>query len=368
MKECLKAQGVLNTKNISVLFMKLLNIMLSRDLGGIQQAFLDYSQALRSMGHEVIEVTSYASQINPKVSSSDNVRLLNLGTWDPVSPRKIRKTIIKHEAEAVIAHGNRAIKFALKAKKSGAIDLPLIGVAHNYNLKYIKKCDYIFSITSHLKNYLTAHGVAKQKIFLIPNMIDNSGYEYVAPRLNNNEPIIIGAKARLVKKKGVEILLQSLSRIKRKGIKFKAVIAGDGPELHNLKKHTIQMGLSNHVKFLGWVHDKQAFFNSIDILCVPSLHEPFGIIILEGMLHSKPIVSTMSEGPSEILTHQQNALMCSVGSNQELSEQLIELANDASLRKQLSKEAFDTVCTKYNTSSIANKLDVTLPKILKDYM
>ncbi len=346
--------------------MKLFNIMLSRDLGGIQQSFLDYSSALRCAGHEVQEITSVASKINHKIQPN-NIKLVNVGTWDPISPRQLRTSMHKHSPDAIIAHGNRAIKFALKAKQVGQIDIPIIGVAHNYNLKWIKKCDYIFSITKHLKDYLTAHGAYKNNIFILPNMIDSTGFKYHPPSLNSSDPIIIGVKARLVKKKGVEILLQSLARLKRNGIRFKALIAGDGPDLKTLKLHVTQMGLKSHIEFLGWVHDKKSFFDKIDILCVPSLHEPFGIIVLEGMLHSKPIICSKSEGPSEILTDTQDALMFDVGSNKDLSDQLMLLIKDDKLRRALAQQAFENVCMKYSVAIVSNILDKTLPKILKDY-
>ena len=346
--------------------MKLFNIMLSRSLGGIQQCFLDYTEALRLAGHDVVEVTSTASQVNSKLSD-DHTKLLNLGAWDPISPRQLRAAMHKHHPDAIIAHGNRAIKFALKARATGALDIPVIGVAHNYNLKWLKKCDYIFSITSHLKNYLTAHGTTTRYIFVIPNMVNTKGFEYIPPKPNSSDQIVIGVKARLVKKKGVEILLQALARLKRNGIKFKTLIAGDGPEMHTLKRHVTQMGLKSHVEFLGWVHDKKGFFEQIDILCIPSIHEPFGIVVLEGMLHSKPIICSMSEGPSEILSDEADSLLFPVGANKELSEQLTKLIEDDELRNRISQQAFQTVCAKYDVAVISNLLDTALPKILKDH-
>ena len=58
-------------------YMKILNIMLSRGLGGIEQAFLDYSSNLEAQGFKVINITSIFAKINA-VLKSKTIKLLNL--------------------------------------------------------------------------------------------------------------------------------------------------------------------------------------------------------------------------------------------------------------------------------------------------
>ena len=59
--------------------MRIFNIMMSRDLGGIQQSFLDYSTALKNEGEEVIDITSSFAKINEKLPTS--IKLPNLFQW-----------------------------------------------------------------------------------------------------------------------------------------------------------------------------------------------------------------------------------------------------------------------------------------------
>ena len=74
--------------------MKILNIMLSRDLGGIQQAFMDYSDALKSCGIEVINVISYRAKIT---SDSSFYKVVNLGVFDFISVMQLKKIIAKEK-------------------------------------------------------------------------------------------------------------------------------------------------------------------------------------------------------------------------------------------------------------------------------
>ena len=59
--------------------MRIFNVMMSRDLGGIQQAYVDYHNALTMQKHEVINITSVSAQINQQLAN--NYSLLNLAPW-----------------------------------------------------------------------------------------------------------------------------------------------------------------------------------------------------------------------------------------------------------------------------------------------
>ena len=63
--------------------MKILNIMLSRDLGGLQQVFLDYDKMLKMHDIEVVNITSIYAEINHTITP--NYMLPNLGNWDWIS-------------------------------------------------------------------------------------------------------------------------------------------------------------------------------------------------------------------------------------------------------------------------------------------
>lgn len=54
--------------------MKIVNIMIARGLGGIEQAFLDYNNALLSQGFEVLAITDKRAQINEKITPHQNLK------------------------------------------------------------------------------------------------------------------------------------------------------------------------------------------------------------------------------------------------------------------------------------------------------
>ncbi|HJD55698.1 MAG TPA: glycosyltransferase family 4 protein [Rickettsia endosymbiont of Pyrocoelia pectoralis] len=333
--------------------MKVLNIMLSRDLGGIQQAFLDYNIALEMQNIEVINVTSYNAKINSFLPSP-SLKLPNLAPIDPVSVLLLKYIIYKTKPDIIIAHGNRAINFSKLAKSQNT---KLVGIAHNYSLKGLRKCDFVIALTSHMKEYLLKNNFDESQIFILPNMINIT--KKFTPKLYR-KPIVIGMLARFVAKKGVDIFIKAIKNLQDKNYEIQAVIGGSGEEKENLVSLINNLNLQDKIYFSGWIQDKAKFFEQIDIFCLPSLHEPFGIIVLEAMEAGLPIVSTDTEGPREILRDMQNGLICKTGSAEDLAEKISYLIDNPLKAEEFSKNAYLRLQQNYDIKVVSEKLATLL--------
>jgi len=152
-------------------------------------------------------------------------------------------------------------------------------------------------------------------------------------------------------------------KIKDEGGQFKCVIAGDGEERKKLEKLIVKLDLQKEVKLTGWAEDKEEFFNSIDIFCVPSRHEPFGIVLLEAFLHSTPMVVTKSEGPIEIIKDGKDGLLCEVDDVDSLAKQITRLLKNQKLAEKLSRAGFQKV-QYYSAFETARKLNLVVEKVV----
>ncbi len=326
--------------------------MMARDLGGIQQSFFDYNVALTNEGQEVINITSSFAKINSKLPTSIN--LPNLFQWCVFSKIYLRVLIAIYKPDLILAHGGRAISFAHSLKPSS---IPLIGIAHNYKVKHLKKCDYIISVTNILIDYLINCGVDSNNIFHVPNMI-RVVHDYKEKQYQT--PVIIGSFGRFVAKKGFDYLIEAAALLKSQGYNIKLLIGGSGEEEDILQKLVSDLNLLKEVTFLGWIEDKAKFFDQIDIFCLPSTSEPFGIILLEAMECSTPIVATKSGGPAEILKNQQDALLTEIESSQDLAEKLSTLILDQEMAKKLSHLAYLRLVENYDIKVVGKNLVATL--------
>src|SRR6185369_4100436 len=101
-----------------------------------------------------------------------------------------------------------------------------------------------------------------------------------------------------------------------------------------------------------------------DIFCLPSLHEPFGIVLLEAFTYGTPVVAADSEGPRDIITHNVDALLVKTGDACELAEAVATLLDNPTLASDLAANAFAKAKTSYSIDGIAAKIEETLIDII----
>ena len=108
---------------------------------------------------------------------------------------------------------------------------------------------------------------------------------------------------RLVYQKGVNVLIGALSRVLDACPDAKLVIVGEGPMRRQLERDVSFMGIEKDVVFTGYLDDwtVRCLLKAADVLVVPSIYEPFGIVALEAMAAMAPVVASDVGGISEII-------------------------------------------------------------------
>lgn len=332
---------------------------MNRKLGGAEQAFLDYYSALTLKGHEVVNITSLFAKINNKKISS--LKLPNLFPWCILSKIYLKLLILFYRPDVIIVHGGRAVNFAYGTRVEGT---PIIGITHSYSTRHILKCNYIIALDQLLKQHLINSGYPESQIFIVPNMINT-----LPRRLNNfsqkKTEYVIGALGRFVPEKGFNYLIEAISILRDKKYHVKLLIGGAGPLEIQLRKLARGLNIDKNVEFIGWVNDKESFFKTVDIFCIPSVFETFGIVALEAMSHQVPIVATKTAGASQIFEAGSDALITNTASNQGLADNIAYLIDNPLKAQELIDTAYSKITTYYDKKIIADRLAATLKIIIQ---
>lgn len=340
--------------------MRVFNILMNRKLGGAEQAFLDYNNALTLKGHIVVNITSSFAQINDKQISS--IKLPNLFPWCVISKIYLKLLILFYKPDLIIAHGGRAVNFAYVA---GSKLLPIIGVTHSYSVQHILKCDYIIALDQILQKHLVNSGYPDSQIFIVPNMINIPSKKMDMDKLSSEKiGYVIGALGRFVPEKGFNYLIEAISILRDRRYNVKLIVGGAGSLEVQLKKLVLDLNIERDVQFVGWIKDKKSFFADIDIFCIPSVFETFGIVALEAMSHEVAVVATKTAGALQIFESDIDALITKTASSQELADKIAYLIDNPIKRQELKHNAYNKVVTKYDVSVVAHKLSETLENIL----
>lgn len=324
--------------------MHIFQAMFSKGLGGIEQSFVDHAIALADK-YDVACVIRRGAAIKALIPHSIPVYEVGASLFGLRS--RISKLIKQVKPDLVFAHGGRAADLF-----QGSSEVPVIGVAHNYRYSRLLNCNAIIAVTKDLRESIIQADYPEKKVTYIPNMVAIP----VAQKKEKRKIPVIGFLGRFVPEKGLPILLAALHELKIRGVAFQAELAGEGPELEKLKQLIRSFSLEQHVVLSGWVKEKQAFFNSINVFCLPSMEETFGIVLLEAFAHSTPVVTSDAKGPCQIAEHKKDALIVPKGDAVLLADALQTLISDQKLQKSLAAEAYKKVIEYYSANIVSQRL------------
>jgi len=136
---------------------------------------------------------------------------------------------------------------------------------------------------------------------VVPNALrpDLAATEARPKTLPRDRPTRLGIAARLIPLKGIGVALHALRELRRRGCKVELQVAGTGPLLPFLEAEARQLGVTEVVTFLGVVRDMAAFFDNVDLLLVPAVREPFGLVIIEAAARGCPSICGQVDGMPE---------------------------------------------------------------------
>jgi glycosyltransferase involved in cell wall biosynthesis len=160
-------------------------------------------------------------------------------------------------------------------------------------------------------------------------------------------PLIVCA-ARLEPEKDVASLIAAMPRLLHDFPAARCVIAGRGSLQESLAQQITDLHLDQQVRLLGFHSDVLSLMAAADVVVMPSLAEPFGLVLLEAMSLGRPVVATRAGGPLEIVADGVTGLLIPPADPPALSAALARLiANPAEARAmgQAARDRFEQLFT-----------------------
>jgi glycogen(starch) synthase len=212
------------------------------------------------------------------------------------------------------------------------------------------------------------------KIAIIPNGTDPDVFDFeydnrpMRSRYAREHEQIILYVGRMVREKGVQVLLDAAPRIlaERPGTQF--LMVGTGYYLEDLKKQAWQSGVGENCHFLGYVGDAELLelYKCADVVCIPSLYEPFGIVALEGMAAKVPVVTSDVGGLKDFVENMVTGVTTYAGDAGSLAWGLLQVLRNPELANRLRQDAYDKVKHVYNWKVIASRTFEVYRKVLNE--
>jgi glycosyltransferase involved in cell wall biosynthesis len=120
---------------------------------------------------------------------------------------------------------------------------------------------------------------------------------------------VVGTFAHLSLKKGYRELTQAACSVLRRMPSAQFWCFGDGPLRQELIATTQSLSIADRFKLFGFRRDVPDLMQAIDVMCLPSHREPFGLVFVEAALAGKPVIACDAGGAPEIIIPGETGLL-----------------------------------------------------------
>ncbi len=162
---------------------------------------------------------------------------------------------------------------------------------------------------------------------------------------------------RIAHEKNIDFLLRMFAKVVRRKPETMLVVAGEGPALEHCKTYVESLKLGANVRFVGYLSRDRELpdcYSAGDLFVFSSKTETQGLVLLEAMASGTPVVSTAYMGTADIVKPELGARVAP-DNEDGFADQVIELLNDASMRRSMATEA-RTYAATWSAGAMADRM------------
>ncbi len=318
-------------------------------------------------------MVSLLQQMNVPVHVIASEKAFDIGVW-----KKVRNFMKEQRIDIIHVHGTRANTNVMWAARR--LRIPLIYTVHGWSfhdgLHPLMRKARILSeqfITRRAQANICVSESNRQtglKTFgrfnaeVIRNGINPEKFNPAAqfPDIKaaygiSAGTLVVGYIARMTLQKDPEGMIRGFHAALKTYPQMMLLMVGEGELKQAAIDTAAELGISDKVIFENFRQDVPAVLQGIDIYCLPSLWEGFPIGVLEAMAMGKTVVATDVDGTREAVSHGENGWLIPPKDTGALAAAIVKMAEDKSLREQLSKTAINTVREKYNVTGMTQRIE-----------
>ena len=224
--------------------------------------------------------------------------------------------------------------------------------------------DSIIGVSSQIERLYKAEGECS-RVTCIRNGIDLDGESVQTDRWRTRKDLgvdsgtcLIGTMGRLTPVKGIPYLLQAAKMLLRQGANVKVLIVGDGSIKPDLMTQTRQLGISEHVVFLGHREDTKELVQAMDIFVLPSLSEGIPMALLEAMAASRAVVASRVGGVPEMMEDEVEGFLVEPMDVNGLTERCLRLIQTPDMARKMGQTAKARVERDFSSENMAHQVAV----------
>ncbi len=331
---------------------------------GTERHMLDLARGLRALGASVTFACPVPSPL-ADAAQADGFAALSIpkqGLVDRPAVGALRRLLQEGRVDIIHAHNGRtALIAALAVTQSrrgrcvmtqhflepnhSTLSGPKAWLFHAAHRWVVGQMSRILAISQAARQGMLArHEAPDAKIVVVPNgiappLVDPRSRVRAELGIASDAPLV-ACVARLEPEKDVASLVQAMGEVTRHLPQACCLLAGDGAQREALRAQIERLGLGQSVLLLGFRPDAATLIAAADLFVLPSLAEPFGLVLLEAMALGKAVVATNAGGPLEIVVPGASGLLVPPAAPHELAQAIVRLLRDPAQREAMGRQGY----------------------------
>ncbi len=361
-------------------------------LGGVESHVLELSKQLIKEGHEVFVVTTQLEGTEPEDTVEGvpvkRVEPLSIIFSTPIVPG-VNKLLLKEDLDILHSHTPPPLMSFSGVRAAQKKDVPFVLTYHcdleipNILGPFIVSLyqqtlgAYTVSKADKLVTTTTTYGATSKAVWykdaeIIPNAVDaerfhpsNQGRK-VKEELGIEDKKMVMYVGRIVYHKGLEYFVRSAKYLEDEDVQHVLVGTGDfRPELERMIK---EEGLEDKVIFAGRVPNEKLpdYYAAADVFVLPSVSrlEAFGIVALEAMASSVPVVISDIPGVREVIVEGEHGLLAEPMNAEDIAGKIRTLLHNPQMAKRMGERGRKRVEEKFTWKEVAEEIEEVYNSLL----
>jgi glycosyltransferase involved in cell wall biosynthesis len=237
----------------------------------------------------------------------------------------------------------------------------------------LESADCVLAISQFVRRSLEEGGVSPQKIAVAYNSTDTSKFDPARFRrgafreslgIDSTIPLI-GIVARIMFWKGHVELIEALAELRKRIPNVRLAIVGSddsrassGRESYRdrIRQRARELRVEDAIHWVGWRDDMPQVFLDLDVVCVPSWEEPFGLVVTEAMAMERVVVGFQSGALPEIIEDGVDGYLVPFKEIAEMADRIAFLLENKAVAREMGRKARKKVQTNFNPSMQAAEI------------
>ncbi len=363
----------------------------SKSWGGLEMNVLKLSLWLQKRGRDILLYCTPSTELYIQ-AKKNRIEVRDLESHskmhDIMQAKTLANSLKNENIRLVLFHLNSNFPMMAVTKLLSRNSFKLLYMQHMHlggnktdflhTLIYKKLDCWIAPLQMFAKRLTGITTITNDKIEVIPFGIElNRFLECAATKAEARQQLkllvdktLVGFVGRIDSRKGQHLLIEAAHSLQQQNVLIDVLLVGDctkNEELsykEKLKQLIKKYNLEERVHFRSHLDKVEVAFKALDIFCLTTDSETFGMVTVEAMASGLPVLGSNEGGTTEIIRHEKNGLLYKSGSSDEIALAVKRLLDDPQLSEKLAGQAKIDAQKNYAHTAQCDALEICFDKLI----